>query len=161
MKEATTKEQKLERFGPGLWVDEPDRIEWRAHGLPCLIQRNYSFGNLCGYVGVPPGHPAHGKGIDTPDADLDVHGGVTYASACNGHICHVPAPGEPDDVWWLGFDCGHAWDLAPHDAKHSPGLYVGEQSGMLPRPQYRDIAFVRVQCEQLAEQLSKHRSDVR
>ena len=28
-------------------------------------------------------------------------------------ICHIPDQGEPDDVWWLGFDCLHGGDLAP------------------------------------------------
>src|SRR5215510_304522 len=29
------------------------------------------------------------------------------------HICHTPSPGEPDNVWWLGFDCCHLGDLYP------------------------------------------------
>lgn len=35
---------------------------------------------------------------------LAVHGGLTYSDRCHDDICHVPAPGEPDDVWWFGFD---------------------------------------------------------
>lgn len=95
----------------GPWDDEPDRVEWRSHGYPALIVRSETSGSLCGYVGVQPGHPAHGKHRD--EVDVTTHGGLTYSDACRGDICHVPAPGEPDDVWWLGFDTAHAGDYAP------------------------------------------------
>lgn len=98
---------------PGPWDDEPeDRVEWRHAGFPCLLVRG-PMGAWCGYVGVPPGHLAHGK--DYGDVNVDVHGGLTFARPCHedGPICHVPAPGEPDEVWWLGFDCNHYTDVAP------------------------------------------------
>jgi len=121
-------EHAVDRTGwpPGAWDNEPDRDEWRAHGFPCLIVRN-RYGALCGYVGLPPGHPLHGKDYsDDETADLDVHGGLTYANACAGHICHVPREGEPAEVWWLGFDCGHSCDIQPGMVamlnKSSPGL---------------------------------------
>lgn len=104
-------------WGPGPWDDEPDRVEWREPtmpGLVCLVARG-PMGNWCGYVAVPPGHPAHGA--DYNDVEVSVHGGLTYAERCQAgpaaFVCHVPAPGEPDDVWWLGFDCGHAFDYSP------------------------------------------------
>lgn len=87
-------------FGPS-----SGREEFRSpDGFACLIRRT-NIGIWCGYVAVPPGHPWHGKHYDAVDAD--VHGGLTYAEPCSGEICHVPQPGESDDVWWLGFDCGH------------------------------------------------------
>lgn len=108
-------------WGAGPWVGEPDRVEWRIggmlRGLVCLAVRG-PFGNWCGYVGVPPGHPAHGQhyGADSIE-DLHVHGGLTFAGPCDvgehAQICHVPEPGEPDAVWWLGFDCGHGLDYSP------------------------------------------------
>ncbi len=107
-------------FGP--WVGEPDRVEWRIpgtmHGLVCLAVRGPN-GSWCGYVGVPPGHPAHGQDYTTIEsaADLRVHGGLTFADKCQTHegaqVCHVPEPGEPDNVWWLGFDCAHSGDYSP------------------------------------------------
>lgn len=51
-------------WGPGPWQEEPDKIQYvdEATGLPCLIVRNGpTIGALCGYVGVLPGHPLHGK----------------------------------------------------------------------------------------------------
>lgn len=140
-----TKDEKLLLYGPGPWVEEPDRLEWKsAQGLPCLIVRNPRLGVLCGYVAVPPEHPMHGCGL-AETHDLRVHGGVTYAEACQGDICHVPEPGEPDDVWWLGFDAGHAFDEQPLIAKVSPALRS--------LATYRDVAYMRAQCESLAEQL--------
>lgn len=134
-------------WGPGRWTDEPDRLEFRHLGLPCLLNRN-SMGAWCGYAAVPPGHPLHGAGTDSDLVDLAVHGGVTYAAACSEEICHVPDPGEPDDVWWIGFDCAHSSDLIPA-LKDIPGL----------RGQYRDVAYARRVTEALAEQLAALRRE--
>lgn len=148
------KYQPIDRTGwqPGSWDDEPeDRIEWRdeSTGLSCLMRRT-KLGVWCGYVACPPGHPMHGKsGSDcSATGDLRVHGGITYGAACSGEICHVPSPGEPDDVWWLGSDCNHSGDLAPRNTKHSewfmrpgPGqFYCGEH-------------YVQREVESLARQL--------
>jgi hypothetical protein len=133
----------------GEWDNEPDLVEWRdaATGYPCLIVRN-GFGGLCGYVGVPEAHPAHGKdyqGIDFPHGG-DPHGGLTFASPCGGDICHVPLPGEADSVWWLGFDCAHSGDLCP-------GLMVIGGRVVDWRPeyeQYRAMGYVERECTALA-----------
>lgn len=128
----------------GPWDGEPDRIEWRMSeppGYPLLIVRAPT-GSLSGYVGVPPGHPAHGNEWNGEVAlKLDVHGGVTYGAGCLGHICHVPEPGEDEDVWWLGFDTGHAWDFAPGIPGWPPGTY-------------RDVSYVRAEVENLSKQLA-------
>lgn len=101
-------------WGDGPWQGEPDRVEWRsADGRPLLAVRN-RYGAWCGYAGVEPGHPWHGGPTATlEDAGIDVHGGVTFGNRCGGHICHVPAAGEPVEVWWVGFDCAHFADLMP------------------------------------------------
>jgi hypothetical protein len=149
-------EHKVDRVGwhPGPWDGEPDRVEWRAHGFPCLIVRN-SSGALCGYVGLPPGHQLHGA--DYGDAEVSVHGGLTYANKCAGKICHVAKPGEPDDVWWLGFDCQHYGDIAPgHVAfMRSRGYSDSFESSSLGES-YKTIGFVTSEVESLAEQLSKY-----
>ncbi len=138
-------------WGPGPWQDEPDKRQWKdqATGLPCLIVRG-PVGALCGYVGVPPGHPLHGQGYD--EAGLDCHGGLTYAAGCSSAknpetgVCHIPDPGEPDHVWWFGFDCAHFSDLTPGlDSK-----YRFNQSGQ----SYRDIGYVTAECTSLAKQLA-------
>lgn len=152
-----------ESWGPGPWQDEPDRIEWRSHGLPCLMRRT-ELGIWCGYVAVPPGHPLHGKDMsDERVSALDAHGGITYADGCRGDICHEPQEGEPADVYWLGFDCAHAWDYSPGLAKtlrEAKAYFVAEHPGLqelvgpeFPRGVYRDEAYVRAECESLAAQL--------
>lgn len=84
----------------GPWDDEPDKKQWQdgVTGLPCLIVRN-RVGALCGYVGVPKSHPAHGMdyGVSMYDSegneramspaeqalyDVQVHGGLTFSSSC-------------------------------------------------------------------------------
>lgn len=140
---------------PGPWDDEPDKVQWidAATGLDCLAVRNRS-GNWCGYVGLPPGHPMHGQSAD--ESDFEVHGGITFnGSLCDedaeeGHgICHVPFPGRPAAVWWIGFDCGHFMDLSP------AYLELGEDMRYtLERLTYRTLAYVRGECADLAKQLA-------
>lgn len=116
-----------ETWGEGPWTDEPDKVQWvdEATDLDCLLVRNH-FGAWCGYVGVPETHPCFGKGWIDVEAELSVHvhGGLTFADRCDpraeespelmsGAVCHVPYPGRPDPVWWLGFDCLHGGDYAP------------------------------------------------
>ena len=116
--------------------------------------RNH-FGSWCGYVGLPAGHPA----LDAELDGLSVHGGITYGpapcdeSAEEGHgICHVPFPGRPHDVSWIGFDCGHAWDLSPVDAAREAS---GDQlwQDINRNSTYRPLAYVRGECAELAAQL--------
>lgn len=135
----------------GVWDSEPDKIQFadEAIGLPCLIVRG-PVGALCGYVGVPEGHPLHGKDYDDA-GDIDVHGGLTFANSCSPKakedrgICHKPAPGEPDHVWWLGFDCAHSGDVCP-------SLDRADCYG-----EYRDIPYVEAECRKLAKQLASRR----
>lgn len=129
------------------WENEPDREHWvdEATDLDCLIIRN-SSGALCGYVGVPEGHPSFGKYYE--DVHAEVHGGLTYSDACDGHICHSRDKGdEPanEHVWWLGFDCAHGYDLIP--MMTSEFLARGAT--------YKDIEYVKRECRHLAAQLKE------
>ena len=138
-------ERKL--WGEGPWSNEPDRVEWRHCGLPCLMLRG-DGGAWCGYVGVPPGHPLY----DKPDAsdDLAAHGGINFTARCRGAICHVPEPGEPEDVFWFGFDCAHARDRKPIES--SPLFAAFPLAGVRV---YRAVAFVKREVERLAEQIKE------
>ena len=130
----------------GPWDDEPDRVEWRIGPFAALIVRNHS-GALCGYVGVPAGHPAHGKHYsDDLLRELNCHGGLTFADKCQagGKICHVPQLGESDAVWWLGFDCNHCGDMAPGMSR-----FYRDDSGY-----YWRINNVKTEVEFLAKQLA-------
>lgn len=141
----------------GEWDDEPDKIQWQDEttGLPCLIVRGPA-GALCGYAGVAEGHPCFGKEYSdcqpvTPiaeGAEHYIHGGLTFSDFCaetkdeTRHICHAPAPGEPDHVWWFGFDCAHSGDVMPAYGYDSAGYT------------YKNVAYVKEQVRQLARQLS-------
>ncbi len=141
----------------GPWDREPDKVEWRdaATGLPCIAKRQPESGHWCGYVGVAPGHPWHGVSYSNlPDYGPEVHGGLTYADECQEGppeqtVRHIPAPGEPDHVWWFGFDCRHAWDIAPSD-------YVSaERARWRPRDgAYRTLDYVQNECRRLAQQVA-------
>lgn len=111
------------KWGEGPWDAESlDKMQWRdpISGLPVMIKRG-PIGAWCGYVGIEdPDHPYFEKDYSNIDGDLQVHGGLTFASFCDEgegdhgeRICHIPGPGEPDRVWWLGFDTGHFMDQVP------------------------------------------------
>jgi hypothetical protein len=160
-------------WGPGPWNGEPDKEQWQdeAAGFACLIKRN-RMGALCGYVGVPEGHPWHGSGYSPGYStegelspalrlldEVEIHGGLTYADSCqegpeDKTICHVPAPGEPEPLWWFGFDCAHAGDV-------SPGLReVYAEAGIVRSASpfgetYRDVAYVKAECASLAQQAAE------
>ncbi len=144
-------EYKVDRTGwpSGPWDGEPDKVQWKdaATGLDCMVIRQMRGGHLCGYVGVPQGHPWFEKGYE--DVCPDVHGGLTYAERCSGHICHVAAPGEPDDIWWLGFDCMHGGDAAPRDCTNPARIFL---EGLDLGGTYRTVEYVRGQCVKLAQQ---------
>lgn len=130
-----------ELWGEGPWQNEPDYLQFKdeATGAPCLIVRG-PVGALCGYVGVPEGHKYFG--VEYDNVPVEVHGGLTYSNHCTDHICHVPEPGEPDHVWWLGFDCAHSEDMAPAIPVVCNGRY-----------RYRDMDYVKREIRELAEQL--------
>lgn len=161
-------------WGDGPWQDECDKVQWidDATDLDCLIVRG-PMGSLCGYVGLPPGHPYHGAHYDTPEG-IDVHGGLTYSDHCmeglpeGEGICHIPAPGRPADVWWVGFDCGHTFDLSPAMAARMREIRARPDYPPTPpavqrlldnmplgmRDVYRTIDYVRDEVTRLAAQLA-------
>jgi hypothetical protein len=149
-------------WGEGPWQDEPDRAQWQHAGFACLAVRHPDHGNFCGYVGVPRVHPAYAKHYDVvsdADVDLAVHGGLTYSGKCQGRICHVPEEGMPADVWWLGFDCAHCWDLAPGLRARMREIMPASHFERFPEADrdevYRTLDYVREQADRLADQLAE------
>jgi len=61
----------------------------------------------CAYVELPKNHPLYGI-EDNYDADIDVHGGITFAR----HLRHVL--GERGDGFYLGWDYAHVGDFSGH-----------------------------------------------
>lgn len=148
----------------GPWINEPDKVQWtdEATGLPCLAVRHPSSGHWCGYAGVAEGHPLFNvsysccpKQCDAdwcehrPEALLNVHGGITFTDFCRPSeketgVCHIPEPGQPDRVWWFGFDCAHAGDVSP---AYDRGVRLYDSL-------YRDLQYVQDQTAELAGQLA-------
>lgn len=167
-------------WGDGAWQQEPDKVQWQdpATGLPCLIVRNY-FGAWCGYVGIAASHPWHAKqysdvvGACNEECNAEdnyhgghhissmirVHGGLTFSAFCADAtdeargICHAPGAGEPDHVWWFGFDCGHFQDLSPVMAARELSRDFGLTEG-----HYWNITQVRNEVTELAAQLAAVRT---
>ena len=125
------------RWPDGPWMYEPDQENWTdaETGLSCVILRHPDLGHLCGYVGVPKDHPAHGKDYDDDllsEAHEVVHWGLTYSAPS------LPEDGI-EDRWLFGFDCAHSCDLSPGNSLFD---HIGET--------YRDMHFVREHCRRLA-----------
>lgn len=163
------------RWGPGPWDSEPmDKVQWTdpSTGYACLAVRS-RLGAWCGYVGVTRSHPWYGvdyrectAGEQAEDHDrqycehspgnlTSVHGGLTYSNACNGAICHAPEPGEPDDVWWFGFDTAHHMDLVPGlraAIRALPALEFPTLRAYRPDGTYRTLDYVRAETARLAMQ---------
>lgn len=160
-------------WGSGPWQEERcDKLQWQdeATRLPCLAVRS-QFGAWCGYVGVAEGHALFDISYSTcpekcgqdycehtSESVLQVHGGITFSRFCQDgdeaeNVCHVPGPGEPDRVFWFGFDCNHAFDYAPGMAVYL--REAGVQAGVSPFGDiYRDLEYVKAECARLAAQLA-------
>jgi len=140
-----TTQLKEELLGPGPWIDEPDQVEWMAHGLPCVLFRN-RFGVWVGYVGISPGHPWHGAAYKADAlSEISVHGGVTFA----GHWHYVPNTLTTNsDTWWVGFDCGHGGrDVVPAMDRGRFSGYGSEK--------YRNVEYAVTHATVLASQASQ------
>ena len=126
--------------GSGLWRSEPDWAAWEEpSGLTCAIQRN-GYGTWCGYVWVDH-HPLRSGSLDRGEPVwLDVHGGVTW----HGRMT-VPEAGL--DGVAVGFDCNHAYDLAPRYA---------QEEGFMRRGTYRTMEFAIGETRSLAQQIAAY-----
>lgn len=143
--------ERRESLPRGPWTEEPNKATWvdDETDLDCMIVRNRA-GALCGYVGVPPEHPLHGVDYGQYNkVSVLVHGDLTYSDSCQeeGTICHVPLEGRSHDIWWFGFDCGHADDLVP--------AFVELDSPLLNSGIYRNWEYVVNEVTDLARQLKE------
>ena len=148
----------------GDWDNEPDKAYWvdEATGLDCRIVRNEA-GGLCGYVGVPKGHPFFEKSYDDlNEEDINVHGGLTYSGKSQDKEMDYLLPPQGDstnNIWWLGFDCAHYGDLLPkHESDLASLSFVFDPLGFMGSSMhgtYRNFDYVKSEVESLALQIKK------
>lgn len=126
-------------WGDGPWIDESDYKRWidPITGYLCMIKRG-PLGALNGYVGVSRDHKFYKIKLES---ELDVHGGITFQGFFD----------DDQDTWWFGFDCAHGGDIIPE-------LEYVRRNLKLPvlrfiKETYKDINYVEIECELLAEQL--------
>jgi hypothetical protein len=92
--------------------------------------------------------PGVGEALDS----IEVHGGLTFAGLRNEFV-------RNSGLWYFGFDCSHAWDLLPGLDATMKLLYVDESvkwkehQEMYGDWKYRDINYVKAECQRLARQL--------
>lgn len=101
---------------------------WVVDGRDCLIIQQ-PLGYLCGYVRADELRELGTE--EEPICNLECHGGVTYSGTL-----------DTPDVWWIGFDCAHAWDLIP---------------GCYSTGTFKDEDYVTEECESLVQQLNHPR----
>lgn len=166
-------------YPPGPWMDEPDKVVWidPETNLDCMIRRNH-HGVWCGYVGVPENHPLYGIDYNSSDIDdnlshyialgkIEVHGRLTYSEFCQENeketgICHK----SDKEVYWFGFDCGHAYDYMPgmgadvlalDDIPITTRNLFESMRNRKDFETYRDMDYVKAEVLSLAKQLSEIR----
>lgn len=143
------------KWGDGPWQQEPDAVFWQdpATDLPCLIARGDYTGALCGYVGVPEGHPLYGKERFSKELKaLDAHGGINFA-ACIKKTDFLGWD-KYERYWFIGFDCAHAWDYNPAQEALLKEIMPSWDDLFRDSKIYRDIAYVTQLVDELALQLA-------
>jgi hypothetical protein len=78
----------------------------------------------------------------TADVVFRVHGGITFAGKHGKRFLFKSTPDAHKDLWWFGFDCGHAGDFTPCHA-----LSFGEEQ------QYRTMDYAMTEVATLARQI--------
>ena len=118
---------------------EGDELQWdytcnNGVIIHCSIHRN-DVKSLCGYITLTQDNSLYGVGYD--DINISAHGGITY----QGY--------DENENWVIGFDCGHYGDLTPYFLLKDDTFGKFIQDGI-----YRDMEYVKTQCESMAEQAS-------
>lgn len=129
MRKSSWLDSVRDRWGEGPWQGEPDHVEWVQGPIYCVIQRT-PMGTLCGYVGVPHGHPLYGvTHTDDKIGLLDVHGGLSFSAR------NLPGQGSQFDghLWWFGFHCANKCDFVPESTM---------RAGTEDVQDYRNLSFV-------------------
>jgi hypothetical protein len=138
-----TSDEKLEWWGYGEWVEEPDYVYFVYKEYSCHVRRRFSLdgpiedpiffgGYLNGYVVIPRDHPLYAKKGE--DLKINCYGGVSFADMF-------------EKVYVVGFDCAHAADIVPslHKSRKTQSSYES----------YKNLSFVIKECKSIVNQLEK------
>lgn len=123
-----------------VWKNETNHWKGLVCDYPVILQRQRTMGYWMGYVLIEEkNHPWYGA--DVADLDyVDVHGKVAYTD-------YNPFVDDKSGDWWVGFYCGHAFDLVPYfwetEGREYPRLFKHDV--------YRDYAFAKAEVTKLAE----------
>jgi hypothetical protein len=129
------------------WKDEPDFAYYtdKNTGLDYCINRSVELGFLCGYVIITKEEIELLVSIID---DFDVHGGVSFCDELTFKYIN--------SSFAIGFDCGHARDLAPFQFAEEYNFIYSKQSlkHKLKNDIYRDIKYVQNECKKLVAQVA-------
>lgn len=156
----------------GDWIAVEGGGTYKDHEYLIVLNTN---GHRCGYVAIPPDHPYSStpeeertlmggrpyKHYDYDSLDIDVHGGLTFMSPDHGLKDLLPMPCTD---MWIGFDCGHCYDLA--DLKMFKKYFGQEQyelkesffkaldhTDISLEQKVREYGYVEEQCHHIIDQL--------
>jgi len=142
-------EQKLEWWGDGEWVNEPDLAEFEEQGIRCFIRRflieekgKWHLGILNGYASLPHNHSWNFS--EKLRNNCEVHGGITFFGKWNDLLLYPGKPEPKSELNWVGFDTGHGFDLAPSMAISLGGIKCCV---------YKNMDYVASECKKMARQV--------
>jgi hypothetical protein len=120
-------------------LHEDNHEVFQYRDFKCVMRRNMTTGSWCGYVGIPTNHPL----FDSKDLDqFNVHGGITWSNFI---------PEEGDTLYYIGFDCCHAYDIMPFMYMQ---LSISYQRICEDQNQtYKDAEYVRKEIRGLVDQI--------
>ena len=110
---------------------EGDKKEFYYRGFLCLILRNGSLGNLCGYVGIPKIMTSLYE-VEYDNIRIPCHGGLTFS----GDMKEYP------NTWFIGFDCAHSGDLC---------YYMLDYYNFSNNDIYRDMSYVESELREMVD----------
>jgi hypothetical protein len=154
-----------EQWGKGSWTKEPGefvRIWAYYKGLPYTLGRNV-LGVWLGYVAIRKDMLVYTNNFDWEQ--LEIHGGITYSDHAYP-LMELPYE-DNDQLYWIGFDCGHYGDKVPQRNYIRSILPRGmrkelkelEKKLLTKRVEkYRTLEFAIKQCKLLIDQISEEES---
>lgn len=154
------------------WIAVEGGGKYKEYEYLIVLNQN---AHRCGYVAIPPNHPANDVGtrINTytedeefnyDELDIDCHGGLTFGGNHHGlkELLSVPCTDN-----WIGFDCGHCYDHCDSDAFIK---YYGEEKAKEKESFFnvsmieiggsvKSFEYVERECKKIINQLIEKESN--